>query len=59
MLEVPEPVRVAFAALLFGGISLADINVLIQIAVGLATFIYIVSKTVRVWSGKRKVKEWK
>jgi hypothetical protein len=54
MLEVPEPVRVAFAAILFGGVSLADINVLIQIAVGVSTFIYIVSKTIRVWRGKKK-----
>lgn len=55
-MEVPEPVRVAFAAILFGGVSLADINILIQILVGLATLTYIMTKTIKLWMGKRKVK---
>jgi len=49
----PEPAKVAMAALTFFGISLSDINLVVQISVGLAVFTYTITKTVKMWRKKK------
>jgi uncharacterized membrane protein (Fun14 family) len=38
---------------LFAGVSLAQVQAVVTISVGIATFVYIVSKTIKVWRGKK------
>jgi len=52
--HVPEPIKVFGAAGTYFGVSLADCKDIIQIVVGLATFAYILSKTVKIWTKKKR-----
>jgi uncharacterized membrane protein (Fun14 family) len=38
---------------LFAGVTLAQVQAVVTIAVGIATFVYIVSKTVKIWRSKK------
>lgn len=53
-MSVPEPVKVLLAAGTYFGVSQADIEFAIRSAVGLATILYIVSKTAKIWFKKKK-----
>ena len=50
---LPEPLKIGGLLSLFGVVTLAQVNLIVQISVGTVTFFYIGSKLYRIWRPRK------